>query len=63
MEMGQEIRQMRTNRGIAQEALTAALNVNHKAVSKWECGSSEPIFSCFRRSPCTLASRSISCLQ
>ena len=56
MEMGQEIRRLRANRGITQEALAAALNVSPQAVSKWECGSSEPIFSCFRRSPCTLAS-------
>ena len=40
MEMGQEIRRLRTNRGIAQEALAAALNVSPQAVRKW--GSSVP---------------------
>ena len=40
MEMDQEIHRLRTNRGIAQEALTAALNVSPQAVSKW--GSSVP---------------------
>ena len=42
MEMGQEIRRLRTNRGITQEALAAALNVSPQAVSKWECGNSVP---------------------
>ena len=42
MEMGQGIRRLRTNRSITQEALAVALNVSHKAVSKWECGSSVP---------------------
>ena len=56
MEMGQEIRRLRANQGITQETLAAALNVSPHAVSKLVCGSGEPIFSCFRRSPCTLAS-------
>ena len=42
MEMGQEIRRLRTNRGITQEALAAALNVSPHAVSKLECGNSVP---------------------
>ena len=40
MEMGQEIRRLRTNRGIAREALAVALNVSPQAVRKW--GSSVP---------------------
>ena len=42
MEMGKEIRRLRTNRGITQDALAAALNVSPQTVSKWECGSSMP---------------------
>ena len=42
MEMGQEIRRLRTNRGLTQEALAAALNVSPQTVSKWECGNSVP---------------------
>ena len=42
MEMGKEIRRLRTNRGLTQEALAAALNVSPQTVSKWECGSSMP---------------------
>ena len=42
MEMGKEIRRLRTNRGLTQEALAAALNVSPQSVSKWECGSSMP---------------------
>ena len=42
MEMGKEIRRLRTNRGLTQEALAAALNVSPQTVSKWECGNSVP---------------------
>ena len=42
MEMGKEIRRLRTNRGLTQEALAAALNVSPQSVSKWELGSSMP---------------------
>ena len=42
MEMGKEIRRLRTNRGLTQEALADALNVSPQTVSKWECGSSMP---------------------
>lgn len=42
MEMGKEIRRLRTDRGITQEALAAALNVTAQSVSKWECGTSVP---------------------
>lgn len=42
MEMGKEIRRLRTNRGLTQEALAAALNVSPQTVSKWECGNSMP---------------------
>ena len=42
MEMGKEIRRLRTNRGLTQEGLASALNVSPQTVSKWECGSSMP---------------------
>lgn len=42
MEMGKEIRRLRNDRGLTQEALAAALNVSPQTVSKWECGSSTP---------------------
>lgn len=42
MEMGKEIRRLRSNRGLTQEALAAALNVSAQTVSKWECGNSIP---------------------
>ncbi|MBR2805330.1 MAG: helix-turn-helix domain-containing protein [Oscillospiraceae bacterium] len=42
MEIGREIRRLRTGRGLTQEALAAALNVSPQSVSKWECGSSMP---------------------
>ena len=42
MEMGKEIRRLRNERGITQEALAAALNVTAQTVSKWECGTSMP---------------------
>ncbi len=42
MEMGKEIRRLRTDRGLTQEALAAALNVTAQTVSKWERGSSLP---------------------
>ena len=42
MEMGKEIRRLRNDRGLTQEALAAALNVSGQTVSKWECGNSIP---------------------
>ena len=42
MEMGKEIKRLRTERGLTQEALAAALNVTAQTVSKWECGNSLP---------------------
>ena len=42
MEMGREIRRLRQDRGLTQEALAAALNVSAQTVSKWECGNSIP---------------------
>lgn len=42
MEMGKEIRRLRMDRGLTQEALAAALNVTAQSVSKWECGTSVP---------------------
>ena len=42
MEMGKEIRRLRSSRGLTQEALAAALNVTAQTVSKWECGNSVP---------------------
>jgi transcriptional regulator with XRE-family HTH domain/Flp pilus assembly protein TadD len=42
MEMGKEIRRLRNDRGLTQEALAAALNVTAQTVSKWECGNSVP---------------------
>lgn len=42
MEMGKEIRRLRNDRGLTQEALAAALNVTAQSVSKWECGTSVP---------------------
>ena len=42
MEMGKEIRRLRMDRGLTQEALAAALNVTPQTVSKWECGNSVP---------------------
>ncbi len=42
MEMGKEIRRLRNDRGITQEALASALNVTPQTVSKWELGASMP---------------------
>ena len=42
MEMGKEIRRLRTDRGLTQEALAEALAVSPQTVSKWECGNSMP---------------------
>ena len=42
MEMGKEIKRLRTERGLTQDALAAALNVTAQTVSKWECGNSLP---------------------
>ena len=42
MDMGKEIRRLRNDRGLTQEALAAALNVTAQTVSKWERGNSLP---------------------
>ena len=42
MEMGKEIRRLRQDRGLTQEALAADLHVTAQTVSKWECGNSVP---------------------
>ncbi len=42
MEMGKEIRRLRTDRGLTQEALASALHITAQTVSKWECGTSFP---------------------
>ena len=42
MEIGKEIRRLREDRGITQEALADALNVTAQSVSKWERGTSMP---------------------
>lgn len=42
MEMGREIRRLRNDRGLTQEALAAAFHVTAQTVSKWECGNSIP---------------------
>ena len=42
MEMGKEIRRLRQDRGLTQEALAAAFNVSAQTVSKWECGNTVP---------------------
>ena len=42
MEMGKEIRRLRDERGITQEALAAALDVTPQTISKWERGASMP---------------------
>ena len=42
MELGKEIRRLRTDRGLTQEALARALNVTAQTVSKWECGNTVP---------------------
>ena len=42
MEMGKEIRRLRKDRGLTQEALADALNVTAQTVSKWELGNSVP---------------------
>ncbi len=42
MEIGKEIRRLRNDRGLTQEAVASALNVSAQTVSKWECGNSIP---------------------
>ena len=42
MEIGTQIKQLRTQRGITQEALAQQLNVSPQAVSKWERGTATP---------------------
>ncbi len=45
--IGQLIRQLRTEKGMTQEALAEQLHVSNKAVSKWECGNGCPEISLF----------------
>lgn len=40
--LGERIRQLRTARGLSQEALAEALDVSRQAVAKWERGASLP---------------------
>ena len=42
MELGNQIKTLRTQRGITQETLADALNVSPQAVSKWERGTAMP---------------------
>lgn len=42
MEIGNQIKTLRTRRGLTQEALACALNVTAQTVSKWECGTTLP---------------------
>ena len=42
MEIGNQIRSLRTQRGVTQEALAEKLGVSAQAVSKWERGSATP---------------------
>ena len=42
MEMGKEIRRLRNERGLTQEALATDLHVTAQTISKWECGNSVP---------------------
>lgn len=42
MEIGKEIRRLREDRGLTQEALAEALNVTAQSISKWERGTSMP---------------------
>ena len=51
MEMGKEIRRLRNDRGITQEALAAALNVTAQTISKWECGTSPDLCMRILRHP------------
>lgn len=41
-DLGARIRQLRTERGLSQEALAEALDVSRQAVAKWERGASLP---------------------
>lgn len=42
MNIGTRIKQLRTERGISQEALADVLDVSRQAVAKWESGTSKP---------------------
>ena len=42
MELGMKIRQLRTERGLSQEALAHELDVSRQAVTKWESGAALP---------------------
>lgn len=45
--IGQLIRQLRTEKGLTQEALAEMLHVSNKTISKWECGNGCPELSLF----------------
>lgn len=45
--IGQLIRQLRTEKGLTQEALAEMLHVSNKTISKWECGNGCPEVSLF----------------
>ena len=42
MELGRKIKELRTGKGLTQEALAAELSVTPQAVSKWETGATTP---------------------
>ena len=42
MDIGKKIKQLRTAKGLTQEALAAELSVTPQAVSKWECDLTAP---------------------
>ena len=43
--IGQRIRDLRTERGISQQALAKAIGVSQKAIDYWERGVNEPVAS------------------
>lgn len=52
--IGQLIRQLRTEKGLTQEALAKILHVTNKTISKWECGNGCPEVSLFPALSATL---------
>ena len=38
MELNEKIKALRTERGLTQKELAAAVGVSNKTISKWECG-------------------------